>query len=229
MVWLALGSQGSGAARRGHGRLGAERGPARRSRRSRLSRRSRRSRSLAARPLWRWSLRIRSAASVARASGRRISGYQCRRLNGLRPFRCPPPPTWDLGTCAEERARYLLGGPPMEPVNNRWGVLGAARGAGGGRGGRQGSLEAGGGGRRRVTTAPGRGSLGGVGCQDGGRHLVARAGRDGRSGSATRGGWLGAALGTGPRRRGPALLLGWDRLKLATEIALAYPALAREF
>jgi hypothetical protein len=57
-------------------------------------------------------VRILFAASAARASDRWICGYQCRRLNGLLPFRCPPPPTWDLGACAEERARYLLGGPP---------------------------------------------------------------------------------------------------------------------
>jgi len=79
-------------------------------------------------------VRILFAASAARASDRWICSYQCLRLNGLLPLRCPPPPTWDLGACAEERARYLLGGPPTEPVDNRWGVRVAARGAGWGEG-----------------------------------------------------------------------------------------------
>ena len=65
-----------------------------------------------------------------------------------------------------------------------------------------------------------RAALGGAG----GPRRTERRRRSGRVAWSCAGVW-----GRAPRRRGPALLLGWDRLKLATEIALAYPALAREF
>ena len=75
-------------------------------------------------------------------------------------------------------------------------------------------------GRRHATATSSRRASEGEGCQGGGRHLVARSGRDGRSGCGARGGWLGAARGGGlpSERGGPAPPLGWDRLKLATEL-----------
>ena len=176
------------------------------------------------------------AATAARVSGRRISGYQCRRLNGLRPFRCPPPPAGDLGACAEERARYLLGGPLTHPVYHRWWWGGnplVARGVGAGGGG---GRDPGGGpvdcaGRQHRRGGPWWAALGAMVAGD-----TWWRGRAATKGAATP---LGAG-GLEPRGRcgkaglpigrgGPAPLPGWDRLKLTTEIALANPAVACEF